>query len=202
MHTVSKLLDAIRGGDRGAFELVIEPELAALRSQAAGFVDDALRAHVSPDDLLQETRLLAYRHLTDEGVADDAALRAWLARILERVSLNTRRRYLKTKKRGGDVLSLSLRGPTPSGGSQPCLDVPGSATSPSQGAARSESIERLRQVMDLLPADARNVILMVRFDGKSFAEAAAALGRTEAATRKLLSRAVAQLGDMLRGNQT
>jgi len=64
---------------------------------------------------------------------------------------------------------------------------------PSRDAAAREELERVEQAFRQLPEDYRRVIILVRVLGLPHREAASELGRTELATRTLLSRALARL---------
>ena len=60
-----------------------------------------------------------------------------------------------------------------------------------------EELEHLASAFAALPPDWREVILLARVRGLSHAEIARTLGRTESATRTLLSRALARLATEL-----
>jgi RNA polymerase sigma-70 factor (ECF subfamily) len=64
---------------------------------------------------------------------------------------------------------------------------------PSRHAIGREELERLERAFAALPDDYRSVIVLARVHGLSHAEIAGRLGRTEPATRTLLSRALARL---------
>jgi RNA polymerase sigma-70 factor (ECF subfamily) len=61
----------------------------------------------------------------------------------------------------------------------------------------NEQADRIEAALDRLPADYREVICLSRFAGFSHAEIAAEMGRSELATRSLLSRALSQLAEEL-----
>lgn len=60
-----------------------------------------------------------------------------------------------------------------------------------------ERFERLERAMRLLPPEMEQVLRQV--DGLSSKEAAQVLGKSDAALRKLYSRAVARLGTLMKG---
>jgi RNA polymerase sigma-70 factor (ECF subfamily) len=72
-----------------------------------------------------------------------------------------------------------------------------SFTSPSQVAIREEDMQELERAFAQLPEDYRRVITLARIVGLSHAEIAQEIGRTEAATRVLLHRALVRLGILL-----
>jgi RNA polymerase sigma-70 factor, ECF subfamily len=69
--------------------------------------------------------------------------------------------------------------------------------SPSGAAHTREELERVESAFAQLPPAWREVVVLVRLQGLSHAEAARRLGRTELATRTLLSRALARLATQL-----
>ncbi len=69
---------------------------------------------------------------------------------------------------------------------------------PSRIAGAREDVDRLERAFDALSEDHREVITLHRIVGLSHAEIGAQLGRSEAATRKLLGRALVALGQQLR----
>ena len=69
--------------------------------------------------------------------------------------------------------------------------------SPSQQAAASEELGRVESAFERLSAEQQDVILMAKMMGLSRAEIATELGKSEVAVRSILSRALAQLTDLL-----
>ena len=76
------------------------------------------------------------------------------------------------------------------------LEEAATAPPPAYDDPRFEELER---ALLALPKDLRDVLRLRRFDGLSSQETAARMGRTDAAVRKLYSRAMARL-TMLVGN--
>ncbi|MBL8841157.1 MAG: sigma-70 family RNA polymerase sigma factor [Planctomycetes bacterium] len=71
--------------------------------------------------------------------------------------------------------------------------VAASDPTPSQQAVARERAAEVVAALAKLPPESRRVIELARFEGKSHAEIAAELGITVAASRQLLSRALARL---------
>ena len=68
------------------------------------------------------------------------------------------------------------------------------ALSPSQEVMGHEEVERLEAVLDRLPADDREVIVLARIVRLPHADIAEQMGRSTQAVRNLLARALARLG--------
>jgi RNA polymerase sigma-70 factor (ECF subfamily) len=103
-----KYLDNARRGDRNSFDKLVEPYLYELRVHCyrmLGSIHDA-------EDLLQETLLLAWRHLnTFEG---RASFRAWLYKIATNACLDTLDKYSRRILPNMVYSSANPKNPLPS----------------------------------------------------------------------------------------
>ena len=66
--------------------------------------------------------------------------------------------------------------------------------SPASKIARIEDIERLEAAIDALPDNQREALLLVRYEGMSYAQAGEKLELSPDATRMLVARAIVALG--------
>ena len=71
--------------------------------------------------------------------------------------------------------------------------VAGGVAEPAEPCYSDPRYERLEHALRQLPRDMRDAVRMRRFEGMGSAEIAARTGRSDAAVRKLLSRAMARL---------
>ncbi len=130
--------------------------------------------------------------LEDRG---DARLREWLLttarnKLVDRVRFHRREcRDVRREYRAGE-----------SGVGLSAIE-PREAWSSSRVLAGREELERFERALAALVDDERNVIRMCKIEGLSAAAAGALLGRGEAATRALLSRALARLSSRLASRQ-
>jgi RNA polymerase sigma-70 factor (ECF subfamily) len=141
-------------------------------SEIHGFIARAVRDNEAAEDLLQETFL---RLLTEAraGRAPEQ-LRAWLYRVASNLVISRGRR------RSTVMRWLSQHGPA---------EVrSGIAASPEAGVIEAERFRQMEWALNLLSADAR-VALLLSTSGFSGAEIAAAIGRSDGATRTLMTRA-------------
>jgi RNA polymerase sigma-70 factor (ECF subfamily) len=83
------------------------------------------------------------------------------------------------------------------GGDQAGLEAWSRSFTPSRHAAAREELARLEAALRALDEDKREVILLSRIVGLTHAGIAAEMGRSELATRKLLSRALAELAERM-----
>jgi RNA polymerase sigma-70 factor (ECF subfamily) len=164
-------------GDRDAFRVLAERYGSVLFGTAFLMT----RNHAIAEEMVQEGLVLAWRGI---GGFRGGSLKAWMARILVN-------RVISEKRRGG-APTISLDDPDfrePASGE---ADDPAAAT-----AVRLEQ-ERIRGVLQQLPEEARQVVVLRFFSELSVAETAAALGVREGTVKSRLSRALDRLRELLR----
>ena len=197
-HASEHLLSRARAGDENAFRELVEPyrkELLLHCYRILGSVQDA-------EDLLQETLLATWRGLDQfEG---RASLRAWLYRIATNRCLNA----LRDRKRRPQEVSSMVEPPEPTRLAEPTWlepypdvlleGLPDTAAGPEARYERRESVGlAFVAALQHLPPRQRVVLVMRDVLGFDTAEAAAALGSSEASVKGALQRARATLDERL-----
>lgn len=167
-----------------AWENRVREHFDELGRLARGAIWGATRAKLDPDDLVQDTLLVAYARRHQFRGHTPAEFRGWLRRILASRLSHAIRHFHQTRARADDV---------PLGD----LSVTGSGTSPSRGAARREVVAGVRDALTRLPDDYRLVLVLREQHGLSFAEIADRLSRSENAVRKLWPRALVALRQLV-----
>lgn len=162
----------VLGGDGDAFGVLINRY-----GQAAFAVARAIAPRESDaDDVLQEALILAYRKL--DTLQQPQRFGPWLISITRNVALRARERFRET-------LALDA--------------VPESSLAVSPEVERAEMRSAVREALDRLETDAREVLLMHYFAGASVNDIAEMLNISDAAVKKRLQRAREALGsDLLR----
>lgn len=187
MPDSAHLLAAARGGSQEALGQVLNACRGFLLLVAEQELDPRLRAKGGASDVVQQTFLDAQRAFDRFAGDSDEELRAWLRQVLRHNLADFTRRYRDTGKRGVKrerPLEPGRSSADPEAG----LAAPG--PSPSGEAMAHEQAETLRQAMDRLPEDYRQVILLRHQEQLSFEEIARRLGRSILAVRQLWSRAI------------
>ncbi|HVS18045.1 MAG TPA: RNA polymerase sigma factor [Planctomycetota bacterium] len=179
-------------GDASARGELLERHVARLRAFVRPRLGARLRARESSLDVVQSVFREALRGMDAfeqrEGSGGEGFGR-WLLRVADS-KLKSRGRFWNRLRRASAVEASDGEFELERLGD-------GGAASPS-GAARSrEELERVEAAFATLPAAWRQVVVLVRLQGLSHAEAARRMGRTESATRTLLSRALARLATEL-----
>lgn len=163
-----------------------------LRLLAERQLPAGLRGKIDASDIVQQTFIDAWRGQKDfRGKTQNERL-AWIRVILTRVILRNERNLLQTQKRGEGrerLLQAAIDR------TSVCLEQfavekdPG----PESVVASAEQSLILASALEKLPEDYRQVLMLRHFEGKSHAEIAQALERTEAAARMTWVRALAKL---------
>jgi RNA polymerase sigma-70 factor, ECF subfamily len=156
---------------------------------AAERLDPALRAKANPSDLVHETLLEAYRDLAQFRGNSEAEWVGWLRRLLLHNLANFERQYFGTAmRRAQREVSLTDGG---------AAAVPAAGPSPSSVVMAGERAWAIEQHLGRLPEDYRLVILWHHRDGLPFDEIGRRLGRSADAARRLWSRAIDRLQDLV-----
>jgi RNA polymerase sigma-70 factor (ECF subfamily) len=153
MPTDAALLASFRDGNASA----LEPLFIRYEGPVFRFLFGVLKDHHAAEDALQETFVQAVRYA--DSVAPEA-FRGWLFTVAHRQALLLRRKGKRLPSQADDMVLLGLVG-----------DVPADSK-----AVRADDVRRIRELLDLLPAPQRSVIVARMFEGKKFREVAAALG--------------------------
>lgn len=179
------LLARLREGDAGAWDEFHRRYEPLVRRIARRWLSPSLRRQADSTDVTQSVFRAALEGVPGTPFEHEGRLIAWLGVV-------TRHR----------VARLSRRQRGPGGGELGPLDddalVRLGGLSPEEAAQRAEELHRLKSALDALPPAEREVILLRDFDGLSFEELAARMGRPSAdAARKLHDRACARIAGRL-----
>lgn len=150
-----------------------------------------LAAKVEPMDVLQETWVEAERGFERFASRGEGAFTAWLCRIAENRIRGLADHHGALKRRPpGDALPVSrvLE--------RAALDRTGPATA----AGRAEEHARLAAALGRLPDAERQALLLRHFQARTYDEIAAALDTTPTTARRVVARATAHLGRLLRAS--
>jgi RNA polymerase sigma-70 factor (ECF subfamily) len=168
------LLARARGGDRAAFDRLVERHLPHVWRVAYRVV----RHREDAEDVVQETFLAAWRSLGE--FRGDAALSTWLHRIAVTRALHHVERAGERMRRASRSIDDGPEPPPPSGG------VP---DSPLRRLEAKELLERLSRCLESLPPAWRAVLALRDGESMEYEGIAAALGIALGTVRSRLARA-------------
>ena len=189
---VTNLLDAFRRGDVDAGNELLKRYRPWLDLLARLQIDTRFQGKFDSSDIVQQTMLEAVRDFPQFRGTTEAELKVWLRQILAHALGHEVRRYRGTFKR--DVtreVSIDQQLAESSQRLQSVLAASGS--SPSDKAIREEQEVLLADVLERLPADYREVIILRNLQGLSHEEVARHMDRKVGAARMLWVRALAKL---------
>jgi RNA polymerase sigma-70 factor, ECF subfamily len=188
--------DGLRSARSGSATTVWDL-LAAYRGYllqvAADRLDPALRAKANPSDLVHETLLEAYRDFAQFRGQSEGEWLSWLRRQLVHNLANFERRYF------GTAMRQAQREVSLAAGGAAAVAAPG--PSPSSVVMAGERGRAIEQNLGRLPDDYRLVILWHHRDGLPFDEIGRRLGRSADAARRLWSRAIERLQELVIGHE-
>ena len=178
-------------GDGAAIDALLARHLDGLAAFLRRRAGAGLLAQESGSDLAQSVCREVLERLRD-GRFDyrgEAAFKQWLyqAALLK---LRDRRDFHRAERR-----DAARRVGESAAGEIAAVDP-----TPSQDAIARERAVEIVAALEQLPPDARRIVELSRFDGKSHAEIAALLGITPVHSRQLLSRALARLAQYRAGD--
>lgn len=172
--TEDELIRRSQAGDWDAFELLLERHRTALARTAYLVTRDG----DASQDVMQEALLQVWRDLP--SYRPFGSFRAWMLKI----TLNKARKHYRKRR----VQTVPL---------ETAVEVPGVAEGLEEKAARGEQTERIRQALELLSTDHREVLILRYYNELTVPEIARVLGRREGTVKSRLSRALGRLEQVL-----
>jgi len=166
-----------------------------LRALARMQIENQFQAKIDASDIVQLTLLEAHRGLDQFRGESDEELRGWLRRIMARNLADEVRKFRRGKRDAGleQCLQDALTG------SSMCLEryLDGGITSPDNRAIRNEQLIGLSEAIESLPEDQRRAVTLHHLQGKSSAEIAIQMNKTEIAIAGLLRRGLKRLRELM-----
>jgi RNA polymerase sigma-70 factor (ECF subfamily) len=157
-----ELARAAKLGDAARFAELYERIAPSLYAWASLRIRAAMRAHVDPQDVVQEVWVRAWRSFPKFD-PDRQAFRPWIFRIGKNVMLEAFRRMQRASP-------AALGAPGPTTRLLKLHDIPDSATNVSRRLARDEGIQRVLAWVDALDEEERKLFLYCGLEGLSYAE--------------------------------
>ncbi len=187
------LLDRAQNGDPHALRELLVAHLPELQVFIRFNAGPDLAAKESVSDLTQSLVGDLLPELPRARFDDLPAFRAWLRRAALNKIIDKQRRYraaCRDQRREAELSASTADDAEIAAALQ-------RISTPSQAATRDEDRQALIRALDRLPPDQRLVVTTVRLLGHSHKDAADLLGKSEQASRQLLSRGMATLSRVL-----
>lgn len=190
-------VERVRAGDRQALANLFAEQEPELRRWVDRRLDPKLRARVSASDVLQEVYLAAEDRLEHFRERPRMPFRVWIRLLADQRLIDLRRRHVEARARAAGA-EVRLGAGTPNQ-SEPrfAAGFAGDLTSPSNAAARRESLEILTEAIEAMEPLDREVLVLRHFDELTNDEVAARLGIPKGTASKRYVRALIRLKDVL-----
>jgi RNA polymerase sigma-70 factor (ECF subfamily) len=190
-----ELLAAARQGDRAALIALLEQVGPVVRARIEPKIGRTLQASIDADDVMQVTYLEAVLRLSTFTAGGVPGLVAWLTRLAEN-NLVDAVRALEAAKRP-DPRRQVRAGPREDTHAFLVEALGMTYTTPSVVAKRHEANACLEDALNKLPPAYARVIRLYDLEGKTPAEVAAELGKSQGAIFMLRARAHERLKEVL-----
>ena len=176
MPTESELVQRARQGDEGAFAALVEQNQSRIFNLA-------LRMTGNPDDaaeLAQEALINAWKGLSK--FQGGSSFATWLYRLTSNACIDFLRRE---KRRSGLSMTVSLDEDE----EERQVELPDLRYSPEVEAERRELRAAIREGLNTLSEEHRNVLVLRELDGLSYAQIGQILGLEEGTVKSRIARA-------------
>ncbi len=191
-----QLIDRAVAGDVAAFEQLFLAERRRLEGLIRGLLPQSLASIIEPADVMQDVFQHAFSNQSTFQPQGDDAVFQWLATIARNHVLNLIRAQT-TAKRGRGWTRLR-DGDSDEASVVSMLDqLAHYRRSPSASAAAHEMVILMESALERLPDDQRRAVELRYLAGKSVAEVAQGMDRSEAAIKMLCQRALSALRSAL-----
>ncbi len=188
------LLQQLRQGDAIAFAHYLDRECPRLEKYVATRLGAGLRGKMEPADVVQDVCLDAVRAFPEMDFSGQAPF-GWLCQLVERKIIDAHRRF-NSQKRGAN--EVPLQGGAAGGGQDDLIQLlVASITSPSQAFSRNRQESRMLGALAELTPEQQLAMKLRYVQGLSSREVALQLGKSDGATRVILSRTLNQLRGLL-----
>ncbi len=194
-----QLIARLKSGDRDALAEFIDRRRPQLTAFIIKRMSDRLRTKVEVSDVLQEVTVAALNGLKGVELGDRDPF-SWLCQQAERRIIDVHRHHFGAQKRAAHG-EVGLHAPAAGQDEGQIADlIAASMTSPSSAFSRRQKEFHMLEALQSLPDDARDALRLRYLEGLPSKEIAERLGKSDGATRVLLSRSLNKLQDILSQN--
>lgn len=191
-----ELLKGISKGSVDSLASFLDVNRRQLMAFISRRLGEGLRRKVEVEDIFQEVSAEAIRSITPEFPGEREPF-SWLCHVAERKIVDAHRHHFDAQKRdAGKERALDARS---SGGGEVGLVnmLVKSMTTPSAAFSRNAKEGRMMEAISSLSEDQQTAIRLKYIENKPSKEIAAAIGKSDAAVRVMLTRTMKQLHELL-----
>jgi RNA polymerase sigma-70 factor (ECF subfamily) len=191
-----QLLARFREGERKALNELYRRYYDRILAVVRLRLGPKLRARLEESDVVQEAFLASLQGLKNFACQGEGDFFHWLCKLVENRIRDQVDRIGAQKRNADREVPLEPEWPSAESVFGPLHEL-ATMASPATLAAKAEDVRRLEEAVDALPEVQREAVLLVRYEGLSFAEAGASMDKTPDAVRMLVARAIVALGRSL-----
>ncbi|MCA9028246.1 MAG: sigma-70 family RNA polymerase sigma factor [Planctomycetaceae bacterium] len=194
-----QLIEQLKSGDRAALAQFIDRRRPQLTAFIEKRMSDRLRTKVEASDIFQEVTVASLNAVENVELGDRDPF-GWLCQQAERRIIDTHRHHFASQKRAAHG-EVGLHTPAAGRDDGQIADlIAVTMTSASSAFSRQQKEFHMMEALNSLPEDAREALRLRYMDGLPSKEIADRLGKSDGATRVLLSRSLNKLQEILSGN--
>ena len=172
----AEVIGRVLAGDVNAFEFIVKKYEKMIYSLAMSKTNNRETAQ----DISQECFLRAYKMLA--GYRTDSAFSTWIYRICQNLIIDF---YRKEKK----IKTVSLSATDEYGDEPQARELQDFGADPAEELIRAEKIEKIRKIINSLPEDLREIIVLRDLNNVSYARISEMLGLEIGTVKSRLNRA-------------
>lgn len=185
----AELVERFHGGDRHAFDEIIQRHKGRIFSAALGVLHNAADA----EEIVQDTFVRAYRAL--ERFRGDSSLATWLHRIA--VNLARNRYWYFFRRRRSDTLSLDAEFASGDGTATFCDLISTEDGDPARQTSLGEFSGAVERCLSRMEPEHRRILLMRTVQDLSYEEIASEIGINVGTVKSRIARARDRLRKLL-----
>lgn len=192
--SIDAMVARLKSGDQAALGELFSAYRNMLRRMVELRLDPRLAGRLSASDVVQEVYLDAAQRLRHFLDRPEMPFVVWLRLVAGQRLVDLHRQHLGAQRRDARAeISIDERGLFAASSMCLAAQLAGRATTPSQAAARLESIAKLETALEQLEPIDREVLALRHFEELSNRETAAILGIEPSAASKRYLRALERL---------
>jgi RNA polymerase sigma-70 factor (ECF subfamily) len=185
------------GGDESAVRVLFERHRGRLAQMVRARMDPRMRGRVDPSDVVQEALVAASVRMPRYAAEKPLPFYPWLRQIAWEKLVHLHDRHLRASKRSVAREQFFRPDISDESAIELARRLVGDTSSPSAEAVRREMRDRVRQVLESLSHEDREVLLQRYLEQMSSKEIGAILGISEAAVNMRHMRALERMRRIL-----
>jgi len=186
----AEIIERILNGDVNSFEIIVKKYEKMIYNLAVTKTQNRETAQ----DISQECFLRAYKML--RSYRTDSAFSTWIYRICQNLIIDFYRKDKKIK-----TVSLTpMTSPDDGDIKEKDIDIEDTESEPSEQIIRAEKIKKIREIINLLPDDLREMIVLRDLQNFNYAQISEMTGIEIGTVKSRLNRARGKLKDYITEN--